>query len=128
MRVSKAVQRIATGVLAAAAVSTALVATVAAPASASKVATGSVKLCNHSNYYATVDFPDRGVAGGLVSPGDCWRVDMGGLGRTEKLQFKGLWNTNPGSFSIYTANVNLSNTGIGVTVAGTTTNPTFTVW
>jgi len=128
MRIKRALQRAAAAMVAVGVVSLGLFATTAAPASASVVGTGYVKLCNGSNYEAFVKFPNRnGLTSTLVYPNTCWRKYLGSWG-TEEIEVRGVWNTNPGTFHIYSTWRDLGYTGIGFTVSGTTTNPQISVW
>lgn len=125
MKVKKVVLLLAAAMVA----SVGMVGAVAAPASASVVGNGAVKLCMGPNYWGEVVFDDRGgLSSTLVQPNSCWRSELGGGFGTEQIRFVGLWNTNPGTFTVYTAHIDLAKTGIGVTLAGTTTNRTLSVW
>jgi hypothetical protein len=109
--------------------SVAMVGAIAAPASASVVGNGAVKICMGPNYSGEVIFDDRGgLSSTIVTPNSCWRGELGGRFGTETIRFAGFWNTHPDTFTVYIAHVDLATTGIGVTLAGITTSPTLSVW
>jgi hypothetical protein len=130
MKIGTVIRWAARRVLPAAALSAALVATIAAPASASVVDPGYVKLCNGSNYAARMQFDDRGGAWAMVLPGQCYKTEnMSAYLGTEKVQFRGYWNPSFNiTFPIRTVYIDLDLSGVGVTVKGTTDHPSSTVW
>jgi len=131
VRVGKGIRRVAATATAAVVASAGVIAgTVVPAAAASVVPVGNVKLCNGSNYRADVHFPERGgMTSTVVNPGTCWYSGyMGGFNRPERVEFHGAWNYHEGEFLLYSTNINLSTTGIGVTAEGTTDGYWFTVW
>ena len=124
MKITKPVRRLTMGFAAAALVSTMVVGSsvnaFAAPAPQT------VELCASPNYAAYIQFDDRGGWKTWTVRGTCLKGNFYNGGGYERIKFRGVWNTNPGSFYICTVFVNLATTGVKVTVGGTTTNPTWT--
>jgi len=104
--------------------------TAGSAAAASVVPVGYVKLCNGSNYTASLGFPERAAVGTVaIRPGTCvLSGTMSGLNRAERVEFQGKWLRHDGWFLLYATTINLSTKGLGVTAEGTTDGYWFTTW